>query len=98
MFKSEAYTLQDNKITDGKNKTSGELFVKSQYLCSMQVDINWYWNQYPQHHVITVTTRTILHQQLEFNAVTDFHPIPKSVCTKTQAKELYQDILYVWGF
>ena len=53
----------------------------------MQVDTNWYWNQQTKHHVITVPTRTILHPQLEVNAVTDFHVIPKSVCTRTQAKK-----------
>ena len=30
----------------------------------MQVDTNWYWNQQPNHHVITVPTRTILHPKL----------------------------------
>ena len=53
----------------------------------MQVDTNWYLNQQPQQHVITVPTRTILHLRLEFNAVTDFHTIPTSVCTRTQAKQ-----------
>ena len=38
----------------------------------MQVDTNWYWNQQPKHHVITVPTRTIIHPQLEVNAITDF--------------------------
>ena len=61
--------------------------VKAQYLCYMQVDTNWYWNQQPKHHVITVPTRTILHPQLEDNAVTDFHTIPKIICTSTQAKK-----------
>ena len=40
MFKSEAYTLQDNTTIDGKIITAGELVVKSQYLCYMQVDTN----------------------------------------------------------
>ena len=53
----------------------------------MQVDNSWYWNQHPQHHVITVTTGTILHKKLEFNTVTDFHTIPKSVCIRKQAKK-----------
>ena len=53
----------------------------------MQVHTNWYLNQQPKHHVITVLTRTILHPQLEVNTVTDFHAIPKSVCTRTQAKK-----------
>ena len=88
MFTSEAYTLQDNTKIDGQIITSGELFVKSQYICFMQVDTNWYWNQQPQQHVITFPTRTILHPQLEFNAVTDFHAIPTSVCTSTQAKNI----------
>ena len=53
----------------------------------MQVDTNWYWNQQPQQHVITVPTRTILPPKLEVNAVTDFNSIPTSVCTITQAKK-----------
>ena len=64
------------------------MVVKAQYLCSMQVDTNWYWNQHPRQHVITVPTRTILHPQLEVNAITDFHEIPKSVCNRTQAKKI----------
>ena len=61
MFTSEAYTLQDNTTIDGQIITAGELVVKAQYVCSMQVDNNWYWNQHPQQHVITVPTCTILH-------------------------------------
>ena len=61
MFKSGAYTLQENKTIDGKIITAGELVVKSQYLCSMQIYTNWYLNQQSKHHVITVPTRTILH-------------------------------------
>ena len=63
------------------------MVVKEQYLCFIQLDNNGYWNQHPQQHVITVTTRTIIHPQLEFNAVTDIHAIPKSVCNRTQAKK-----------
>ena len=64
MFTSEAYTLQDKKTIDGQIITAGELVVKVQYLCSMQVDTNFYWNQQPKQHVITVPTCTILHPQL----------------------------------
>ena len=53
----------------------------------MQIDTNWYWNQQPKHHFITVPTHTILNPQLEVNALTDFHEIPTSVCSRTQAKE-----------
>ena len=80
---------------DGQIITAGELFVKAQYICSVQVDTNWYWNQQPKQHVITVPTRIILNQQLEVNAVTNFNAIPTSVCTKTEAKNPYQDSLYV---
>ena len=73
----------------------GGLVSKAQYICSMKVDTNWYWNQHTQHHVITLPTRTILHPRLEVNSVTDFHAIPKSVCNKTPQKQPYQDILYV---
>ena len=61
MFTSEAYKLHDNTITDGKIITAGKLDVKAQYICSMKVDTNWYWDQHPQHHVTTVTTSTIIH-------------------------------------
>ena len=71
------------------------MVVKAKYICSMQVDTNWYWNQQPKHHVIKVTTRTILHPQLEVYAITDFHAIPKSVCSITQAKNPSQGSLYV---
>ena len=84
---SGAYTLQDNTTIDGQMITAGELVVKSQYLCSMKVYTNWYWGQHPQQHVIRVPTHTIIHPQLEFNAVTDFHAITTSVCTRTQEKK-----------
>ena len=86
VFPSQAYTLQDNTIIDGKIITAGELVLKAQYFCSVQVDTNCYWNQHPQHHFITVPTLTIIHPRLEFNAVTDFYTIPQSVCNMTLAK------------
>ena len=64
MFTSGAYTLQENTTIDGQIITSGELVVKAQYLCSMQVDNNWYWNQQPKQNIITLPTSTILHTQL----------------------------------
>ena len=87
MFTAGAYTLQENTTIDGQILIDGELVVNAKYLCSMQVDTNWYWNQQPNHHVITVPTRTILHPQLEGDAVTDFHAIPTSICSRTQAKK-----------
>ena len=87
MFKTGAYTLQENTTIDGQIITAGEFVVKSKYLCYMQIDTNWYWNQQPKHHVITVPTRTILHPQLEVDAITDFHAIPTSVFSRTQAKK-----------
>ena len=63
------------------------MVVKLQYICSIQVDTNWYCNQHPQHHVITVPTYTILHPQLEFNAITYFITITKGVCNRAQAKK-----------
>ena len=86
VFTSGAYTLQENTTIDRQIITAGELVFKVQYICSVQVDTNWYWNQQPKHHVITVPTRTILHPQLEVNTVTYFHAISTSVCTRTQSK------------
>ena len=40
-----------------------------------------------KHHVITVPTRTILHPQLEGDAITDFRLIPTSMCSRKQAKK-----------
>ena len=87
MFTSGAYTLQENTKIDGQIITAGELVVKAQYLCSMQIYTNFCWNQQPRQHVITIPTRTIIHPQLEVNAVTYFPTIPTSVCTRTQAKK-----------
>ena len=86
IFASETYTLQDNTTIDEQLRTSGGLVVKAQYICSMKVDTNWYCNQQPKQHVITVPTRTILHPKLEVNAITDFHAIPTSIFTRTQEK------------
>ena len=60
MFTSGEYTLQENTTIDGQIITAGELVVKPQYLCSTQIDTNWYRNQQTKHHAITVPTRTIL--------------------------------------
>ena len=87
MFTSGAYTLQENTTIDGQILIAGELAVNAKYLCSMQVDTNWYWNQQLNNHVITVPTRTILHQQLECDAITDSHLIPTSICSRTQEKK-----------
>ena len=40
MFASEAYTLQYNTTIYGQMITAGELVVKPQYICYMQVDTN----------------------------------------------------------
>ena len=39
-FLLEAYTLQNNTIMYGKVISSGELVVKTQYLCYMQYNTN----------------------------------------------------------
>ena len=79
MFTSKSYTLQDNTTIDEQIIAAEELVVKSQCICSIQVDTNWYCNRHPQHHVPTVPTRIILHPQLEVNSIIDLHYIPKSV-------------------
>ena len=95
MFKSEAYTLQDNKAIEGEIITDGEIFIKAQYLCSMKESTDLFWDQHTQYQFITVTTLTILHPKLDVTTIIDIHDIPKSVCNGTQAKNTYQDILYV---
>ena len=85
IFTSESYTLQDNTTIDGKIITAGELDANAKYICSIQVDTNWYWNQQPIHLLITVPTRTIIHPQLGVNAIKDSHAIPTIICSRTQA-------------
>ena len=87
MFTSGAYTLQESTTIDGQIISARELVVNAKYLCSMQVETNLYWNQQPKHHIITVPTHTILLPQLEGDAITDFHAIPASLCSRTQDKK-----------
>ena len=44
---SEAHTLKSNATIDGEVISTGELVFKSQYLCSVQENTNWYWKQQP---------------------------------------------------
>ena len=87
MFTSGAYILQENITIGGEIITDGGLVVKAQYLCFMQLDTNWYWNQQPKQHFITVPTRKILHPKLEVNALIDSHTVITSLCTRTQEKQ-----------
>ena len=63
-FLSNAYTLQINTLIDGQVIFAVELVFKAQYICSMQENTNWYWNQQPLQHTIIVPTSTILHPHL----------------------------------
>ena len=87
LFSSGAYTLQENTTILRKIINSGELVVKAQKYFLYKVATNWYWNQQPKHNVITVPTCTILHTQIEVNAVTYFNAILKRICTSTHAKK-----------
>ena len=42
VFTLGAYTLHDNTTIYGQIITAGEFVFKAQYICSMQVDTNWY--------------------------------------------------------
>ena len=87
MFTSEAYTHQYNTTIDRQIITTCKLVGKAQYLCSVQVKNNWYWNQHTQQHVITVPTLTILRWRLQVNAIIYFHDIAKHVSNRKQAKK-----------
>ena len=93
IFASEAY-IQNNTTIDVKFITYGVLVFNARYICSMQANTNWYWDQHPQQHIITVTTHTILHTLLEVNEITDICDLTKSVCNRTQENNPYQDVLY----
>ena len=42
---SESYTLQEDTTNYGRISTSGELYVKSQYVNCMQYNTRWYWEE-----------------------------------------------------
>ena len=52
MFTSGAYKLQDNTTISRQIITAGELVVETKYLCSMQIDTNWYWCLFEQNKYI----------------------------------------------
>ena len=93
-FISEAYTLQNNTQIDVNFISAGELFVKAQYLCSMQENTNWYWKQQSLQQNVIFPTRTIIHPCLDVVKIIDVQDIPKTVCNMIQKKKkTYKDIL-----
>ena len=94
-FISEAYTLQNNTTIDRKNISAGELAVKAQYICSVQVNNNGHWEKQTLKHTTIVPTCTILHPCLNVVGITYFKDIRKTFCNRIQAKKkAYKDILF----
>ena len=90
MFISEAHTLKNNTTIDGQIISTGELVFKAQYLCSMQVNTNWYLEQQSLQQTIIVKTRTIMYPCLDVVVITDVEDIPKNDCNRIQAKKIIQ--------
>ena len=89
-FISEAYTLQNNTHFDGQVIYAGELFVKAQYLCSMQENSNWYWKQQSLQQNIIVLTRTIIHICLDVFIIRYVQDTPNNVYNRIQGKKAIQ--------
>ena len=87
---SEACKLQNKTTIDGQVISAGKLFVKAQYLCSVQENTNWYWKQQPLQQTIMVTTHNILHPCLDVITIIYFQDIPKNVCNRIWAKKSIQ--------
>ena len=83
-FISEACTLQNNTTIYGQVISSGELFIKAQYIYSMQENTNWYWKQQPLQQTIIVTTLTILHTRLNVIIIRYVQDTPKNICSRNQ--------------
>ena len=92
-FISEEYMLQDYTTIDGQVISSGELFFKSKYLCSVKENTNWYWKQQPLQQTIIVPTCTILHPGLDVITIRYVQDIPKNICNRIQSKKSYKDTL-----
>ena len=80
-FISEAYALQNNATIYGKFISAGELFVKAQYLFSVQENTNWYCKQQPLQQTIIVPTLTVLHPRLDVILIRYIQDIPKNLCS-----------------
>ena len=78
-FISEAYTLQNNTQIDGQVISSGELVFKTQYLCSVQENTNWYWKQQPMQQTIIFPTHKIPHIRLDVFIIRYLQDIPKTI-------------------
>ena len=94
-FISEAYTLLNNITIYRQIISAGELFVKAQYICSMQENYNWHWKQQSLQQHIILRTRTIIHTCLDVVIKTDVQDTPKTVCNRIQEENQYKDILFV---
>ena len=89
-FLSEEYTLQNNTTIYGKFISTGELVVKSQYICSMQENTNWHWKQQPLQQKIIVPTRTIVHPRLDVIIIRYVQYISMNLCIRNQEKKAMQ--------
>ena len=84
-FLSWAYTLQEDKICDGKISTSDELVFREQYINCIK-DINkFYWEQTQQQQNIIVPTRRIVHPCLDIIILTEVKQTPKRACNRHQS-------------
>ena len=81
--------LQNNTKIDGQVISAGELFVKAQYIFSMQENSNWYWKQQSLKQNNTVSTRTIIHPCLDVIRITDVQDTPGTICDRIQEKKQY---------
>ena len=79
--------LQNNATIDGKIISASELVVEAQYLCSMQENTTWYWQEKPLQQNILVSTCTIVHPRLDVFGITDVQDTPKLFCNIIQAKK-----------
>ena len=70
--------------------SSEKLFVRAQYICSIQENTNWYWKQQPLQHNIIFTTRKIIHPCIDVITIRYVQDISKNVCNRIQAKKSIQ--------
>ena len=84
--------LQNNTTIDGQVIYAGEVVVKAKYLCSMQENINLYWEQHPLQQTIIFTTCTIIHPRLDVMIIGYVQYTPKIICSRNHKKKKYKDI------
>ena len=84
-FLSPPYTLQANKVVDGKILHKGEQVADACYLESMKSKTLWYFETKGTSQLVTVAMKTTVHPNLSCYIARSTHHIPHTLCDRNEA-------------